>query len=142
MNLTSESIQIQGFIRQWADAELRSDLGALDRVLDAEFICVGPAGFVIDKGQYLAPRRSGDLTTRAFTWDDVQIRLFGDTAIAVGMQTQESAHQGRDSSGRFRATQVLVRRDGGWVTVGLHLSPIAPAPAWILGVLQAAPASR
>jgi hypothetical protein len=106
-------------------------------MLDADFVCVGPAGFVLTKEQYLAPRRSHALRAQAFAWEDVRARVYGDTAVVVGTQIQESAFEGRDASGRFRATKVLVRRGGDWAIVGLHLSPITPAPGWLLGVLQA-----
>jgi ketosteroid isomerase-like protein len=128
MDSASVSEQIQECIGKWADAELHSDLGALNQMLNADFSCVGPAGFVIDKEQYLGPRRSGDLTTRALSWDCAKIRAYGDTAVAIGTQTQQSSFQGRDSSGRLRATQVLVHGPGGWGIVSYHLSPIAPAP--------------
>jgi ketosteroid isomerase-like protein len=127
--------------RRWAKAELDSDTETLGRLLDPDFVCVGPVGFVINKEQYLAGRRSGDLKQQAFVWDGASVRVYGDAAIAVGTQVQTSTFQGRDSSGRFRMTQVLVRKGDGWVIASLHLSPITPAPGWILGALQAGPAA-
>ena len=112
----------------WARAELRGDTALLDALLDADFLCVGPRGFVINKEQYLAPRRCGDLRQAAFNWTDVSVRVYGDTAIAVGVQDQTTTYQGQDASGRFRVTQVLVRRPVGWVLASLQLSPIAPPP--------------
>jgi ketosteroid isomerase-like protein len=132
--------QIAELGRWWAKAELAADIETLGRLLDPDFVCVGPLGFVINKEQYLAGRRSGDLKSQAFAWDITSIRVYGDAAIAVGTQTQTSTYQGRDSSGRFRATQVLVRKGEGWAIASLQLSLIAPAPAWILGALQASPA--
>jgi hypothetical protein len=46
----------------------------------------------------------------------------------VGVQEQTTTYQGHDASGRFRVTQVLVRRPIGWVLASIHLSPIAPPP--------------
>lgn len=134
--------QVLEFGQQWARAEAEGDTEALGGLLDADFVCVGPVGFVINKEQYLAGRRAGDLKQQAFGWEDVQVRVYGDTAIAVGSQTQTATLRGRDVSGRFRATLVLVRKDGGWAIVSLHLSPITPAPGWILGALQAGPGAQ
>jgi hypothetical protein len=53
--------QILDLGRRWADAELRADIGALDALHDADFLCIGPVGLVFSKHQYLAGRRSGDL---------------------------------------------------------------------------------
>lgn len=131
--------QIVELGRHWAKAELDADTEALGRLLDPDFVCVGPVGFVIDKEQYLAGRRSGDLKQQAFTWKPASLRVYGDAAIAVGTEDQTGTFRGRDASARLRVTQVWIRKGQGWVIASLHLSPITPAPAWILGALQAGP---
>jgi ketosteroid isomerase-like protein len=122
--------QIAELGRRWAKAELESDAELLDSLLDADFVCVGPLGFVLNKEQYLAGRRSGDLKHEAFEWNDVHVRAYGDTALAVGAQVQKTTFQGHDASGQFRVTQVFIRKGDGWQMVSLHLSPIAQPPAW------------
>jgi ketosteroid isomerase-like protein len=115
--------------RQWADAELRGDADALSALFDADFVCVGPLGFILDKEQYLGARRSGELKQEAFDWRDVRVRVYADAAVAVGTQVQKTTFQGREVSGEFRVTQVLVRQGDRWLIASLHLSPIAQPPA-------------
>jgi ketosteroid isomerase-like protein len=122
--------QILELGREWAEAELRSDVQALDALLDPDFICVGPLGFVLNKDQYLAGRRSGDLKHGAFAWQDVRVRVYDNAAVAVGSQIQKTTYQCHDASGQFRATQVFARKPEGWLMVSLHLSPIGQPPAW------------
>ena len=112
----------------WSAAESASDADTLDRLLTDDFTCVGPLGFVLDKQQYLAGRRNGDLRHTAFDWSDVRLRVHADTAIAVGAQTQQSTYQGHDASGRFRVTQVMLRDGKDWQIASLHYSPIAQPP--------------
>jgi hypothetical protein len=50
--------------RRWAKAELEADTQTLDLLLDPDFVCVGPVGFVINKSQYLAGRRRPEATSR------------------------------------------------------------------------------
>jgi hypothetical protein len=88
---------------------------------------------LLDKEQYLAARRSGELKQEAFDWQDVRPRVYGDAAVAVGSQVQKTTFQGRDASGQFRATQVLVRKGERWLIASLHLSPMAQPPAWLAG---------
>src|SRR5579859_175295 len=111
--------QILELGRQWAEAELRSEVQALDALLNPDFICVGPLGFVLNKDQYLVGRRSGDLKHEAFAWQDVQVRVYGDAAVAVGSQVQKTTYQGHDASGQFRATQVFARKPEGWLMASL-----------------------
>jgi uncharacterized protein (TIGR02246 family) len=117
--------QVRQLGQRWAEAEERTDAQALGPLLAEDFLLVGPLGFVLDKQQYLGSRRSGDLRHTSFTWEDVRVRLYGDAAVAVGVQTQRSTYQGRDASGRFRVTQVAVEQGGRWVIASIHLSPIA-----------------
>ena len=124
--------QIVDLGRRWADAERRGDVEALDSLLDADFMCVGPLGFVLNKDQYLAGRRSGDLKQEAFTWQDVRVRVYGEAALAIGVQVQKTTYQGHDASGQFRVTQVFTRKGDAWVLASLHLSPINQAPAWAM----------
>jgi len=131
--------QILELGRRWAKAELQKDTDVIASLLDPDFVCVGPVGFVINKEQYLGARRSGDLKHEVFAWEDVHIRAYGDAAIAVGTELQTSTFQGRDASARLRATQVLIRKGESWVIATLHLSPITPAPAWMLAALQTNP---
>jgi ketosteroid isomerase-like protein len=114
--------------RQWAAAERTGDVAPLGPLLADDFILVGPLGFMLDKEQYLGSRRSGDLKHASLVWEDVRVRVYGETAVAVGSQTQRSTYQGRDASGRFRVTQVAVRQADRWTIVGLHYSPIAQPP--------------
>ena len=113
---------------QWAAAERTGDADALRPMLADDFVLVGPLGFMLDKEQYLGSRRSGDLKHESLVWEDVRVRVYGETAVAVGSQTQRSTYQGRDASGRFRVTQVAVRQMDRWTIVGLHYSPIAQPP--------------
>jgi ketosteroid isomerase-like protein len=112
--------------QRWAAAERAGDADALAPLLADDFLLVGPLGFMLDKTQYLGSRRSGDLRHESLEWADVRVRTYGEAAVAVGTQAQRSTFQGDDASGRFRVTQVLVRRGDHWTVVGLHYSPIAP----------------
>ena len=114
--------------RRWAAAERAGDAAALDAVLAPTFVGVGPWGFVLTREQWLARYAPGGLRNQAFTWEEVQVRDYGDSAIAVGVQAQEATYQGQDASGRFRATQVAVRDGGHWLVAGMHLSPLGIPP--------------
>jgi ketosteroid isomerase-like protein len=114
--------------RHWADAERTGDADALEPLLADDFLLVGPLGFMLDKTQYLGSRRSGDLKHESLVWEDMRVRAYDNAAVAVGSLTQRTTYQGRDASGRFRVTQVAIRRGDRWILAGLHYSPIAQPP--------------
>jgi hypothetical protein len=92
------------------------------------FRLVGPLGFVLDKKQWLDRYRGGSLVTETLAWQDVEVRDFGETAIAIGVHAQVASHQGNPVNGRFRATHVVVRSGDRWQLAGIHLSPIGGPP--------------
>ena len=110
---------------KWIAAELHGNAAALGELLADDFRAVGPLGFVLDKNQWLGRFRGGALRYDDVGWEDVDVRTYGDTAVAIGQWTQRGEHQGNSVDGRFRVTQVLVRRDDDWSLGSIHLSPIA-----------------
>jgi ketosteroid isomerase-like protein len=120
--------QVQELRRRWAEAEMKGDVKTLDSLATADFTLVGPLGFVLKKEQWLDRYRSGTFVTKSLKWADVEVRDYGDAAVAVGVHDQEASYQGNPSDGRFRATHIAVRDGDRWLLAGMHLSPIAPPP--------------
>ena len=114
--------------RQWASAERLGDAAALEPLLAPDFLLVGPLGFMLDKTQFLGSRRSADLRHESLVWEDIRVRAYDNAAVAVGSLTQRTTYQGRDASGRFRVTQVAIRRGDRWILAALHYSPTAQPP--------------
>ena len=115
-------------VQQWADAERTGDVGALDAILAPEFVGVGPFGFTLDRGQWLERFRSGDYRSGTLSFDEISVRLFGDSALVIGRQLSEATYRGRPTGGRFRTTLVFVRSDGDWRLAGLQYSAIPEGP--------------
>jgi hypothetical protein len=120
--------ELNTFGQTWAEAELRGDAAMLDNLLADDFSGVGPLGFLLNKEQWLARFATGDLTYETFIWDQTSPRLYGDTAVVVGRQTQSGSHQGHSIQAQFRVTQTLVKQDGTWRLAAIQLSPITPPP--------------
>ena len=114
---------------EFAAAELKADTGALEGLLAADFLGVGPLGFVLTKDQWLDRYLSGALVPAAFELRDVGVREYGDTAVALAVQKQEGSYHGHPANGEFRAVLVLTRQEGGWVIVSCQLSgPLGRPP--------------
>ena len=111
---------------RWARAEQDADTAALSEIAAADFALVGPFGFVLDKAQWLERYTTGGLKTSSLVWDEVQVRDFGQTAIAIGRQTQQATYRGQPADGEFRVSQVFVRDGDRWALASLHLSLAAP----------------
>jgi ketosteroid isomerase-like protein len=73
----------------------------------------------------------GGLSYESFALEEVDVRIYGDAAVTTCRQLQAGEFQGNDIGGEFRATVVLVEREGRWLMAGWHASPIAEAPSFL-----------
>ncbi|WP_312871520.1 DUF4440 domain-containing protein [Amycolatopsis acididurans] len=124
--MTTTHDQVLELGQRWAEAERRGDTVGLDALTTEDFTLVGPLGFVLTKPVWLERYRNGGLVTHSLAWDETTVRDYGDTAVVVGRHTQRAEYRGTPADGSFRATHVVVRRDGRWLLAGIQLSPIAP----------------
>ena len=128
--MNERSRQVEGFVGEWAEAEERGDAEFLGRALTDDFVGVGPAGFMLTKEQWLG-RFAGGLSYESFALEEVEARLYGDAAVVTGRQKQAGGFQGNDVGGEFRASLMLVEREGRWLLACWHASPIAGAPSFL-----------
>jgi uncharacterized protein (TIGR02246 family) len=124
--------ELNRLVEDWATAELQGDTAFLKSTLADDFVGVGPRGFTLTKEQWLARYEAGNLKYESFALDEVEIRSYGDAAVAVCRQTAEGVYE--DENGRydiheeFRVTLVFVKQQGRWLLAGLQLSPIPGSP--------------
>ncbi|MEU9187360.1 nuclear transport factor 2 family protein [Streptomyces sp. NPDC048484] len=117
------SSDILELVQRWAAAEQHNDAKRLGELLTDDFTGVGPVGFVISRKQWL-DRFDKGLENRAFTVEEPQVRSYGDAAVVVGVQAQETSVRGSDSSGRFRVSLVAVRPADRWLLANVHIGPL------------------
>jgi ketosteroid isomerase-like protein len=103
-------------------AQIHADATALDRIYAADFIGVGPSGIVRTKPQVILDFTSGDLRFRSITTDDVQVRVYGDTAVETGFSTMIGQDKGKTVPRDTRFTRVWVKQQGRWRLVANHYS--------------------
>src|SRR5438132_7282037 len=76
-------------------AQIHADATALDRIYAADFIGVGPSGRVRTKPQVILDFTSGDLKFQSITTDDVQVRVYGNTAVETGRSIMNGQDKGQ-----------------------------------------------
>ncbi|MFJ1456550.1 nuclear transport factor 2 family protein [Nocardia sp. N2S4-5] len=113
--------------RRWVTAELAGDGALLDRLGTDDFTLVGPAGFVLDRTQWLARFAPDALHIERLDWAPDSVREYGDAAVVIGIQDQEATFAGRPADGRFRVTHTAVRQDGEWRLATIQFSPLGAA---------------
>ena len=103
-------------------AQIGADSVALDRLYAEDFIGIGPSGTVRAKAQVIADFTSGSLRFQSITTDDVQWRIYGDTAVETGRSTMTGQDGEKTVPRDNRFTRVWVKRQGHWQLVANHYS--------------------
>ena len=103
-------------------AQIGADAVALDRIYADDFIGVGPSGTVRTKPQVISDFTSGDLKFQSITTDEVQVRVYENTAVETGLSTMVGQDKGKAVPRDTRFTRVWVKQQGRWRIVANHYS--------------------
>ena len=103
--------------RELADAHLQLDLEAIERLLRPDYVIVQPGGRVETKTEVLASYRADGRHWDTAGVDQLDIRLYGATAIVTG-RWRASGHSGLE---RFdyvaRFLSIWLKEDGRWQNI-------------------------
>jgi ketosteroid isomerase-like protein len=112
--------ELRELVRKWDEADVRRDAAALDRLLAEEFTFVGGQS----KAQYLAStkNRAPELTIDSAVSSDVQVQVYGNTAILTGLDTITGKYKGQPYVNEWLYMDVWIKRDGRWQCVKTYSS--------------------
>ncbi|MEP7075870.1 MAG: nuclear transport factor 2 family protein [Acidobacteriota bacterium] len=121
--IAAELTQLEKDIGQ---ANVRRDKTFFERIDADEFIFTDSGGGLTTRAEDVAsldkPAREFKLVS--YEVDDVQVRVYGKTAVVTGRATTVSKGKEREVTNRSRFTDVFVRRGGQWQIVAGHSSRI------------------
>lgn len=109
---------------EWVAALVRRDTATLERIMARD--CIFTYALEGDSTeQFIADIGSGDLVVESMTRDNVEVRVFGHTAVLTGTDTTRWLYKGHTIEGYYRTIHVYAERDGRWQVVAIQASPIA-----------------
>jgi len=109
---------------EWAEARMKGDSSYTRRLEAENCTVVWPDGSIVNKREDLKSM-TGDIVFAEFKIDDLQVLLYGDTAIVVGQGTIR-AHEGNQNllGGKFVWTDTFVKQNGAWKVVASQVTPV------------------
>jgi uncharacterized protein (TIGR02246 family) len=117
---------VEQAIRRLDNERIKAQIGAdgdtLDRIYANDFIGVGPSGTVRTKLQVISDFTSGDLKFQSIATDEVQVRVYENTAVETGLSTMVGQDKGKAVPRDTRFTRVWVKQQGRWRLVANHYS--------------------
>jgi ketosteroid isomerase-like protein len=112
--------------KAWADAQVKGDLEALDKIFHDDLIVTSGNGTIRDKKGELADLKPApDFKTYFFNTEDVRVKVYGKTAVVTGHAKWRINYKGQDADNERRYTSVYVKQNGRWQMVALQVTRIA-----------------
>jgi ketosteroid isomerase-like protein len=110
---------------EWQDALRRRDMDFLESLLGEEFtLTTGRAGAPVRTRQEWLDISRDRYVVDSFEFEDLDVHVYGDTALVRSRYTQTGSMDGQDRTQPFLMTDVFVMRDGRWQAVTRHVSPL------------------
>ena len=100
--------------RDWAQTGVKKDIAGADKVMADDWVAIDFDGKTVTKAEVLADMKSGASTAQSVELGPMKVRIFGNTAVVTGSDTEKSTYKGKDSSGKYVWTDVWVMRKGHW----------------------------
>lgn len=114
-------------VERWHAAIEARDTATLDAIWDDTYISTGPDGHRISKAEELEVVASPDVTFDSLRAENLEVRVYGETAVVLGCSRSRGAYKGADASGTYRFTTVFRHGSEGWRAVVSHGSQVRPA---------------
>ena len=115
--------------QDWGDAVTRHDADFLDRLEADDYTYTGPDGGVSHKADDIDAAKAGIVRIESFSHRDMKVQVYGETAVVTGATILKGTAGDMDLSGRFRWTDVFVKRDGRWQVVASQATSVGKPPS-------------
>jgi len=107
-----------------AEALAKGDGAAFRALIADDWKVVLGEGSVMTADQILNPLKEGKLKFSSFTVEDLDIRIYKDAAVVVGIDRTKGEWDSQEFTGKSRFTDVFIRTDGKWRCVSSHSTDI------------------
>ena len=120
----SDEKQILKLEDDWIQALKTKDRQLLDRIVAPEFSFIEPNGTVLSRSEYLTDRASNSAEIESFESSDMQVRVYGNSAVASGLAKITERRQGQRYSFSLRWKELWLKDSGKWQVVAGQATPV------------------
>ena len=112
--------------KDWANALMKADQAALDRIEAPEYTVVTATGAVLSKAQSDGELLNGNQHFDALEISEVTVHRSCNLAVVTGHARSRERYKNQDNSGDYVFIDTFERRGGGWLAIHAQLTRIAP----------------
>ena len=111
------SDELKQIENDWADASKNKNAEKLGDILADSWVALEWDGKRMDKAKALAEMKTPGNSLDNIEMGPMTVRIFGNTAVVTGSDTEKSMENGKDTSGKYVWTDVFVKQNGKWRAV-------------------------
>ncbi|HKC00680.1 MAG TPA: nuclear transport factor 2 family protein [Terriglobales bacterium] len=119
--------QVLALEKAWNQAYKAGDIKALDAILDNSLVLVEDDGSLKTKSEFLAGVKKSTGNQEQVAPESLSVRIFGKTAIAIGVIAVKSTQHGKSVVRRERFIDTWINRNGSWICIGTDATPMTYA---------------
>ena len=122
MSIANDERQILALYEAGDQALMSADLTALARIFADDYVQYNEAGRPVTKQDVLDNFRTGAIRYPSIVSTGRKIRIFGETAVVHGSESDEVEAEGKRFAVRYVYLDVLRKCDGEWKLVASQLA--------------------
>lgn len=111
----------------WDAAIVAKQRDAVLSNMGEDFMHIGGNGELSDRTAFIDSIASPNLTLQPYRMDNLQVRIFGDTAILTGTTDMRGSWKGKTFGSHYRFSDTYLFRSGRWQVVHIQITDL-PAP--------------
>lgn len=116
--------QVLALEKAWNQAYKAGDTKALSAILDNSLVLVEDDGSLKTKSEFLATVKSTNVNEEQVAPESLTVRVFGNTAIAIGVIAVKESKGGKTVTHRERFIDTWINRDGKWMCIATNATPM------------------
>jgi ketosteroid isomerase-like protein len=116
--------QLTKIKQQWSEAEMKRDIPYLNQLWADDAVFGTSLGTVLNKQQLIELIKGTDRTIDELHSDDIQVRVYGNTAIMTDHTTIRGTYKGAPFGGEYRYVRIFVKQGGKWRVELVQATPL------------------
>jgi ketosteroid isomerase-like protein len=116
--------QVLALEKAWNQAYKAGDIKALSAILDNSLVLVEDDGSLKTKSEFLASVKAANVNEEQVAPESLTVRVFGNTAIAIGVIAVKETKGGKTVVHRERFIDTWINRNGTWICIATDATPM------------------